>query len=70
MKTNFETWYRCYAPVLFVYYQRFSAMFDPSEKPTFHQFMVHCFRNTKQTAENTLSVVILIIYFIHNCTHT
>ena len=49
MKTNFETWYRRYAPVLFVYYQRFSAMFDPSEKPTFHQFMVHCFRNTKQT---------------------
>ena len=48
MKTNFEAWYNHYGRGLLHYYYRFCVLFEEGQEPTFMQFMVHCFRNTKQ----------------------
>ena len=48
MKTNFQIWYNHYRDVLVPYYFQFCSLFEEADKPTFHQFMIHCFRNTKQ----------------------
>jgi hypothetical protein len=52
MKTNFQEWCYRYGEVLLPYYHRFCVMFEPETEPSFHQFMVHCFRNTKQTYDH------------------
>ena len=48
MKTNFQVWASHYNNVLLPYYHRFCYLFSEGEEPSFHDFLVHCFRNTKQ----------------------
>ena len=49
MKTNFDIWYYYYGKTLLPYYYRFCELFEQGKEPSFKDFMVHCFRNTKQT---------------------
>lgn len=49
MKTNFQQWSMAYGKVLLPYYFRFCALFPPEDEPSFRDFMIHCFRNTRQT---------------------
>ena len=48
MKTNFEAWYNHYGKTLAPYYYRFCSLFEKGEEPSYMQFMIHCFRNTRQ----------------------
>ena len=49
MKTNFSDWSLKYFNVLLTYYYQFCYLFPEGEEPDFNQFLIHCFRNTKQT---------------------
>ncbi len=49
MKTNFEAWHNHYGETLVPYYRRFCSLFEVGEEPSYLQFMIHCFRNTRQT---------------------
>ena len=49
MKTNFQEWVTHYESDLIPYYHDFAKMFSEEKKtPTFIDFAMYCFQNTKQ----------------------
>lgn len=63
MKTNFQEWCNFYSPVLLPYYHSFCCLFPEEEEPSFQNFMIHCFRNTRQTYDNTKRMSKAPIYY-------
>lgn len=63
MKTNFSQWVIRYREVLFPFYNQFKCLFPEGEEPTFNQFLVHCFRNTKQTYDPVKKMLKAPIYY-------
>lgn len=62
MKTNFQEWTIKYNKVLLPYYHRFCYLFPEGEEPSFRDFMVHCFRNTKQIYDHNKKISRAPIY--------
>ena len=62
MKTNYQQWYMHYAKDLLPYYHRFCCFFEEGEEPNFNQFMIHCFRNTRQTYNRNTGKYIAPVY--------
>ena len=62
VKTNFEEWYNFYTPTLIPYYYRMCYLFSTGEEPSFTTFMIHCFRNTRQTYDSNKKILKAPIY--------
>jgi hypothetical protein len=62
MKTNFQLWSIKYNKVLLPYYHRFCYLFPEGEEPPFNDFLIHCFRNTKQNYDTTTKTFKAPIY--------
>ena len=62
MKTNFSDWSLKYFNVLLPYYIEFKSFFSPGEEPTFNEFLIHCFRNTRQIYDSSKKMYRAPIY--------
>ena len=62
MKNNFYEWSMHYNKVLLPYYFRFCYLFPEGEEPSFHTFMVYCYRNTRQEYNFSKKKIIAPIY--------
>ena len=62
MKTNFQAWTTHYNKILLPYYHRFCYLFPEGEEPSFIDFLVYCFRNTKQAYDSENKKMLAPIY--------